>query len=181
MAEIPCLAPEAPRLVSMRYRRGPRCLRGGRQPLAGPRQRRRTRGAAGAIGAGSTASARTGPGALDPRTPLARAGGLWLPWRKRTVLPVGRGRRAGCRAARPPFRATGTEPLVTRSDSRRLPTAASVALTRSFPPPLDVPAASPSVEPPCAATHRCGAGAHALGGGRPSGPAATAPTRSPPR
>src|SRR5207302_6685925 len=53
MAEIPCLVPEAARLVSARDCRGPRRLRRGRQPLAGPRPRRRPRGAPGAIRAGS--------------------------------------------------------------------------------------------------------------------------------
>ena len=40
MAEVPRLVPEAARLVSARYRRGPRRLRGGHQPLAGPCPRR---------------------------------------------------------------------------------------------------------------------------------------------
>ena len=79
MAEISRLAPESPRLVSMRYRRGPRCVRGGRQPLAGPRPRRRTRRAPGATGAGSIAPTHTGPTRVDPGIPLARAGGVRLP------------------------------------------------------------------------------------------------------
>ena len=76
-------------------------------------------------------------------------------------------RRAGYRAARRPGRPTGAEPPVTRSDSRRFSTSASVALTRSFPPTLDVPAASPFFETPCTATHRGGAGACAPDGWRP--------------
>ena len=45
---------------------------------------------------------------------------------------------------------------MTRSDSRRFSTLTSVTLTRAFSPPLDVSAALPSVEPPCAATRRDG-------------------------
>src|SRR5512142_468679 len=41
--------------------------------------RRRPRGAAGAARTGSPAQALPGPAAIDPRTSLARAGGVWLP------------------------------------------------------------------------------------------------------
>ena len=44
MAEIPCLGSETAGLDPARYRRGPRCLRGRPQRLAGPRPRRRPRG-----------------------------------------------------------------------------------------------------------------------------------------
>src|SRR3954471_8124705 len=101
MAEIPCLAPEAPRLVSARYRRGPRCLRGGRQPLAGPRPRRRPRGAAGATRAGATAPPLPGPEAIDPRTPLARAGGVRLPRPGLDLRPHRQGHRMGVRRPLP--------------------------------------------------------------------------------
>ena len=47
--------------------------------MAGPRPRRRPRGAAGAIRAGSPTEALPGSAAIDPRTPLARTGSVWLP------------------------------------------------------------------------------------------------------
>ena len=40
MAEVPRVVPQTTGLVSARYRRGPRCLRGVRQPLAGRREGR---------------------------------------------------------------------------------------------------------------------------------------------
>ena len=61
MAEVPGLVPEAAGLDPARHRRGPRRLRGGRQPLAGPRPRRRPRGPAGATRAGPPAQAHPGP------------------------------------------------------------------------------------------------------------------------
>ncbi len=79
MAEIPRLGPESAGLAPARHRRGPRRLRGGRQHLAGPRPRPRTRGAAGATRCGSPRQALARPKAIDPGIPLARAGGVWLP------------------------------------------------------------------------------------------------------
>ncbi len=101
MAEISRLAPESPRLVSMRYRRGPRCVRGGRQPLAGPRPRRRTRRAPGATGAGSIAPTHTGPTRVDPGIPLARAGGVRLPRSGLDLRPHRQGHRVGVRRPLP--------------------------------------------------------------------------------
>src|SRR5262245_15785704 len=97
MEEVPSTALEPPRLVSRRYRRGPRRPRGGPQPLAGPCPRRWPRGAAGATRAGSRAEALPGPEVLDPRTPLARAGGVGLPRPGLDLRPRRQGHRVGVR------------------------------------------------------------------------------------
>src|SRR4051795_972022 len=56
---------------------GPESLRS--RPLPRPRPRRRPRVAPVAARAGSPTEALPGPEAIDPRTPLARAGGVWFP------------------------------------------------------------------------------------------------------
>src|SRR5512142_843381 len=101
MAEIPCLAPEAPRLVSARYRRGPRCLRGGSQPLAGPRPRRRSRGAASATPPRAPVQALGGAETIAPGTRLARAGGVWLPRPSLDLRPYRPRPRGGIRCPLP--------------------------------------------------------------------------------
>ena len=151
MAEIPCLVPEAPRLVSVRYRRGPRRLRGGHQPLAGPRPRRRPRGLAGASRAGAPAEALPGTEAIDPRTPLARAGGVWLPRPGLDLRPRRQGHRGGVRRPLP--------------QGPRQPVAQGAA--------LDAPAADQ-------AGHPAGRGGHpALAGRDLAGAASARPPRAP--
>ena len=53
MAEVPRVVPQTTGLVSARYRRGPRCLRGVRQPLAGRREGRGPRRAAARLPSGN--------------------------------------------------------------------------------------------------------------------------------
>src|SRR5512135_3737148 len=114
MAEVPCLVPQAAGLVSARYRRGPRCLRGVRQPLAGRRQGRGPRVAPGATRVVAPAEALPDTEAIDPRAPLARAAGLWLPRSGLDLCPRGPGDRGGVRCPLPqgPCRPAPQGPLL---------------------------------------------------------------------
>src|SRR5829696_4845721 len=112
MAEVPRVGPQAPGLVSARYRRGPRRLRGLRQPLAGRRPRGRPRGTPSAPHIGALAAALPGAETIDPGIPLARAGVLWLPRPSLDLCPRGSCHRSGVRRPLPqgPCRSDPQEP-----------------------------------------------------------------------